>query len=141
MNNLQKMKLAEYQQGMGMFNLIFLLLLISFAGIFAFKVVPLYADNRYVVVGLKELIDSGAPLVQMSDAEIKKKMNNFYLLNNIRTDGPKNIVIKRQSDRVIVQVDYEERVSFIYNVDLVVNFKNHLDSAHLNDCCKPLDEK
>jgi hypothetical protein len=135
MNNLHK------QRGMGMINLVLLIVVVAFCGTFAFKIVPIFAENRYVISGLKELVQKGENrLEQMSDAEIQKAMSNFYMVNNVRSSAPQKIVISRSSNRVVVKVDYESRANFIYNVDLLVSFKNHLDSAHPNQCCNPVDD-
>ena len=125
---------------MGMIQLMVVILVCAFCGIFAFKVVPLYAENRYIISGLKELVDPGAKLEQMSDAEIKKKMNNFYTVNNVRGEEAQNIVIDRSVNQVVVKIDYEARAPFFANIDLIVSFQNHLDSANPAMCCTPLTE-
>lgn len=141
MNSLHTIKPLQAQRGISLLNLTFFLAIAAFCGIFAFKVIPIYAENRYVITGLKELASGGTKLEQMSDAEIKKSMSNFYLLNNVRTEGPKNVAIKRQTDQVLITVDYEARVPFIYNIDLVVSFKNHLNSLRPSECCDASDGK
>jgi hypothetical protein len=133
MNSLQK------QRGIGLLNLILVLVVCSFCATFAFKVVPMYADNRYIIAGLKELAESGN-LAQMSDAEIRKKMSTFYMLNNVQSQQGKKFDINRVADRVVVKVDYEARANFFANIDVVMSFKNHLDSTRASECCKPVDE-
>ncbi len=134
MNSLQK------QRGIGLINLVFLLVVCAFCGTFAFKVVPMYADNRYVITGLRELVEPGTQLEQMSDAEIKKAMSNFYMVNNVRSSDAQKIVISRSSNRVVVKIDYESRATLFYNIDVVMSFQNHLDSAHPHECCKAVEE-
>jgi hypothetical protein len=134
------MKLIKQQRGMGLINLVMVLLIASFCGIFAFRIVPMYAENRYVIAALKELVDPGASLEQMTDAEIKKKMTNFYMINNVRSAETQKFVIERSSNRTIVKVDYELRESLFANIDVVAKFVNHLDSAHPHECCTPTDE-
>ncbi|MES2823103.1 MAG: DUF4845 domain-containing protein [Pseudomonadota bacterium] len=134
MNSLQK------QHGMGLINLVLVVLICGFCGTFAFKVVPMYAENRYIVAGLKSLVEPGMNFEQMSDAEINKKMNNFYMVNNVRSQDGKKIDISRSSNRLVVKVDYEARSNLFANIDVVMSFKNHLDSARPNECCNPLDD-
>lgn len=129
------MKTLQKQCGMGLLSLILVIVVCAFCGTFAFKVVPIYAENRYIISGLKELVDAGTNLEQMSDAEIKKKMNNFYTINNVRSKEAQNIVVSRSVNRVIVKIDYESRATFFSNIDVVVSFVNHLDSAHPHECC------
>jgi hypothetical protein len=134
-NNLKSIK---HQRGMGMLQWALVIAIAGFFMLFAFKVVPLYAENRYVESALRSLENGGEKLEQMTDAEITKKLNNFYMINNVRSEGPtKNIKIERESEKAVVTVDYETRVPFFWNIDLVLSFQNHLDSTRPGQCCKP----
>ncbi len=129
------------QRGMGLLQWIAIILLLSFLGKFAFCVIPLYTENRYVITGLRSIEDGGNRLSDMSDDEIRKRMANFYMINNVNSVGPtKSIKIDRVDDKVLVTVDYETRVNFLLNIDIVMSFKNHLDSTRVSLCCTPLPE-
>ncbi len=137
MNTLKK------QQGLGMWGWLLVLIVAGFFLLCAFKIVPLYAENRYVVTALKSLIDPATPLENMTDGEIKRKLENFYMINNVRSEGPtKNIEIKREARKVLVTVNYESRVTLFDDVpllrtlDVVVFFENHLDSSLPQFCCR-----
>ena len=65
---------------------------------------------------------------------------NFYMVNNVRSEGPQNIVIDRKSKSLLVKIDYENRANLFYNIDIVMRFQNHLDGDQPNLCCKPLAE-
>lgn len=140
MKQLSNVKSLHSQRGLTMISWIFVILIIAFCGIFAFRIVPMYAENTYVVQALKSLTDAASPVEEMSDAEIIKKLNSFYLINGVRSDGPQHIVIDRKSKNLIIKVDYESRANLFYNIDVVTVFKNHLDAAKKDKCCKPLDE-
>ncbi len=131
----------KQQRGLTMISWVMVLAVVSFCGMFAFNVVPMYVENTYIVSGLKGLIEPGTTLADMSDAEIKKKMQNFYDINNVRSEGAKKIVIDRQSKTVVVKIDYEIRSNLFYNIDVVTRFQNHLNSDHPLLCCKPIAEK
>ena len=89
---IQPPKLIKHQRGLGMLQWALVIAIAGFFLLFAFKVVPLYAENRYVESALRSLETGGEKLEQMTDAEIKKKLNNFYMINNVRSEGPtKNI--------------------------------------------------
>jgi hypothetical protein len=141
MKNLSNMNSLKNQRGLTMLSWVAVMAIASFCGLFAFNVVPMYAENTYVVAGLKQLADSGTTFDDMTDAEIKKKLTTFYSLNNVRSEGPQHIVIDRSSKNFIVKVDYELRANLFYNIDIVTSFKNHLDSARKSECCKPRDTK
>lgn len=119
-------------------------LTIALIGIFfvysAFKVVPSYAENRYIVSALKALDRNNDDVFAMSNAQIRDHFTRFYTVNNVTSDGAKNIDIERRSSRVLVTIAYEERVPFIHNIDLVFSFNNQLDSSEPERCCKPISE-
>ncbi len=130
-------KSLKHQRGLGLLQWGLILAVAGFFLLFAFKVVPLYAENRYVESALRSLVAGGEKIEEMSDGEIKKKLNNFYMINNVRTDGPQQIKIEREAEKAVVIIDYETRVPLFYNIDLVLVFKNHLDSTRPGQCCKP----
>ncbi len=132
--NLQK------QRGLTMISWVFVLAILAFCGMFAFAVVPMYAENMYVVKALKSLAEPNNNLAEMSNAEINKRLQNFYMINNVRSEGAQNIVIDRKSKNLLITIDYENRVNLFYNIDIVTSFKNHLDADHPNLCCTPAVE-
>ena len=97
----------------------------------------MYAENVYVQNALKSLAEPGMKVSEMSDSEIKKKLSNFYSVNNVRSAGAQNIVIDRKANSIIVKIDYEARSNLFYNIDIVMSFQNHLDGDQPNLCCKP----
>lgn len=134
------MQTLRKQQGLGMLSWLVVLAVAGFFLLCAFRIIPMYAENRYVVSGLKELVEPGTRLEDMTTAEIKKRMNNFYTINNVRSSGPQNIVVERDAQRVVVKIDYETRANLFYNLDVVANFQNHLDSTAPGKCCSPVGE-
>ena len=131
-------KTIKRQRGLGMLQWALVIAVAGFFLLFSFKVIPLYAENRYVESALRSLETGGEKVENMTDAEIKKKLSNFYMINNVRSEGPtKSINIDRRSENVLITVDYETRVPLFYNIDLVLSFQNHLDSARPGQCCKP----
>lgn len=134
-NNL---KLIKHQRGLGMLQWLVVIIVVAVIGKFAFTVVPIYSENMYVQTALKSLDGGVEKLENMSDAEIKKKLANFYLINNVRSEGPtKNIKIEREADKVVVTINYEAREEYLMNIDLVMSFQNYLDSTRPGQCCKP----
>ncbi len=131
MNNL------HYQRGMSSLAWLLVLMTGGFALLCAFKIIPLYAENRYISQALIFLSEKDVPLEDMSTGEIKKAMNNFYTINNVRSEGSRNIKVERTRKAVLVSVNYETRVPLVSNIDVVVSFENQLDSSRPGECCKP----
>lgn len=135
---LHNLKSIKQQRGLGILQWLVIIIVVVVVGKFAFTVVPIYAENMYVQSALKSLDSSVEKLESMTDAEIKKKLTNFYLINNVRSEGPtKNIKIEREAEKLVVTIDYEAREEYLFNIDIVVSFQNHLDSTRPGQCCKP----
>lgn len=130
----------QKQQGFGMLKLIVLISVCAFIGKFAFTVVPLYYVNSDIVRGLKDLAESDVALDDMSDSQIRAVMEKFYTVNSVRIPAARKMVIVRNASNVVVKIDYDTRANFIYNIDFVLHFDNHLDSAHPTRCCSPIAE-
>lgn len=136
--NVRNLKSIKHQRGVGILQWLVVIIVVVVIGKFAFTVVPIYSENMYVQSALKSLDSDAEKLENMTDAEIKKKLTNFYLINNVRSEGPtKNIKIEREAEKVLVTIDYETREEYLLNMDIIVSFQNHLDSTRPGQCCKP----
>jgi Tfp pilus assembly protein PilE len=134
-------KAMQQQHGLTMISWVFVLAIVAFCGMFAFAVVPMYAENMYVEKALKSLAEPNNNLAEMSNAEINKRLQNFYMVNNVRSEGAQKIVIDRKSTDLLIRIDYENRINLFYNIDIVTSFQNHLDAGNPSQCCKPLVDK
>jgi hypothetical protein len=127
----------RYQLGISSINLIVVLAVAGFFLMCAFKLVPVYSENQYVVSALESLRDKDKPVAQMSATEIRKHLNNFYMVNGVRSAGASNIEIERERNRNIITIDYEVRVPLVYNISVVVDFQNYMDTTKPEECCRP----
>lgn len=127
------------QSGMSSLSLMMVLLVAGFFMMCAFKLVPAYAENMYVVDALKALGDGVKPVGEMGKKEIKSTLQRHYMLNNVRSEGPNNIDVERTRDGLLVNINYEVRTTLIdaINLDVVVSFENQLDSTDVGSCCEP----
>lgn len=132
------MKTAKLQSGLSMPVLILILALAGFFLMVALKVVPAYAENRFIVAALNTLGEDSQQMQSMTTREIKTKLQRIYSVNNIRSEGSKQIEVDKESDRVLVRVAYETRVPLFLNIDIVMSFENELDSSQPDQCCDPL---
>lgn len=127
--------LIKQQRGMSTLGMAFLLLVGVAVVYTAFKVVPVYVENRYISASLKSLGDAVDDWQSISKSDIRDRLFKFYNVNNIESKGSRNIDIERRSSRTLVTVAYEERVDFVHNIDLVFTFENQLDSSAPDQCC------
>ena len=117
----------DKQQGLSTLGLLGILLLGSFLLIVATRVGPLYLDNFFAQASLNSL--EKEPLGELSDAQIKSKLADFFSVNNVRDVNAKKALINRTKKQITVELDYERRVYFLPNVDVVVSFKNKYEDA------------
>lgn len=133
------MRIKQKQTGLTAISMVLVLVIAAFLMLFAFKVVPVYAENYYIIAGLKTLAEDNPDLAKMKTREIKKAMNRYYTINNVRSDGAQQLEVVRNSRNLLVINEYESRVTLLANIDLVVSFKNVLDSDRPDECCSAPD--
>ncbi len=115
------------QSGISSLSLLVILAAAAFFLLVGFKVGPLYIDNYFVSAALKQMGDE--PLLEMRDDEIRRKLQSYFLINNVRDISMRQVQVERDREGVLIKVDYEKRVNFLGNADVVVAFTNHLHSA------------
>ena len=107
-----------------------ILLVLTIAGFFltiATTIGPLYLDNSFVNAALQSL--SSEPIHKLSDGKIRRRLQDSFTINNVRDVNAKDTVIERKKTATIVSLDYERRVHFFANVDIVVVFENTYDTS------------
>ena len=115
------------QQGLSALAILVLLAVIGFFLTIATRIGPLYLDNSFVDAALQSLADD--PIHTMSDGKIRRKLQASFTINSIRDVNAKDTVIERKKTATTVSLDYERRVHFLANVDVVVVFKNTYDTS------------
>jgi len=120
------MKLARYQAGMGLFGWLFMLALVGFVVIFIIKLTPVYMENatiRSVLQGLKAEASSFS-----TSEDVRRLVSKRFGINNIKEVDPADVIIEPRSDGgFAVQLDYERRVPFVYNISLVTSFSESVE--------------
>jgi len=125
------------QKGIGSLGWLVILALAGFGLMCLFRLGPAYWDNRYIVTALKSL-SKKPDLTSMTKNEINTDLRNFATINGVRGDEAGSFKIIRKKDRMIVNSVYEKRVHLFFNIDVVMSFKNQLDSSNPEACCKYL---
>jgi len=118
------------QQGMSLLSGLVLLAVVGFFLTAAFKVGPLYLDNSFVSAAIASL--QNADVHNMSDRDIRQKLNAQFDMNNVRDIDKSLIEVVRERTRTQVTLNYEKRTNFMGNVDIVVVFNNSYDSDSKN---------
>lgn len=113
------------QRGMSTYTMITMFALAGFAGLFAFKVGMPILDN-WTVQEILESLDNDPEIKAQSSVEIRKTLTKKFEVNRIEHISVKDDVkfVSEGGVRTIV-VDYEARVPFFANIDLVVKFETN----------------
>ena len=114
-----------------------MLLVLGFFLMCGFKIGPAYLDNRFVEAALKSAGDNEPPLHKMSIREARNKIDKLLAMNNVRGKPSEMVEIEPDKDRIYVNIDYDVRMNMFYNLDVIISFKNQLDSARPDLCCTP----
>lgn len=117
------------QKGITTLGLLAGIIIFAFLLTAGFKIGPLYLDNMFIRESIESL--QNEKYSDMSDRDIVRFVQNSFDINNIRDISTKDMKIERQKHKLLVTLDYEKRVNFMGNVDVVVSFKNHFDSSAL----------
>ena len=116
------MAMRKHQAGLTMISWILLIGLIGFAGIFGFKLFPIYmsynAVNSALTTVAKDTASTDTP------AQIRTRISNLFDVNSIDIIKPQDVDIKIDPDThaIVMSIDYDDRVNFIANIDLVAHF-------------------
>jgi|TARA_B110000503_G_C6887859_1_gene305459 hypothetical protein len=103
------------------------LLLVGFFMTAAFKVGPLYLDNSFIRAALDSLAHEN--IHTLTDKDVRRKLYSSFDINNVRGINKNDIKVIREKTKTLVTLNYEKRVEFMGNVDVVVRFENTYDSS------------
>lgn len=115
------------QQGITVLGGLVTLAIVGFILTAGLKIGPLYLDNSFVKAAIDSLAEEN--IHTMSDAEVRRKLSAYFDINNVRDIDMKLIKIEREKTHTLVSLNYEKRINFMGNLDVVVRFENTYDSS------------
>ncbi|WP_226702597.1 DUF4845 domain-containing protein [Microbulbifer elongatus] len=125
------------QRGMSYWGWLFVIAVFGFGLTIVSKMGPAYIDAHFVEEGLQTLSKQSA-VRDMSNSEIKRELDRFFTINNVRGEPAKAVKIIRGADSTLVSINYELRQPLFHNVDVVMKFDKQLNTAKPELCCEPL---
>ena len=72
---------------------------------------------------------SGKDLAAVTNADLKSRLEKNFQVSMIAEDRLKEVEIERSGNKVLLKLNYDARVNFVGNVDVVVHFKNETNLA------------
>lgn len=121
MSILQTSTRPSRQSGMTLIGFIFILLIAGFFAYMAMKLVPAYIQYFSVVKAMKQVSTEGVS--GKSKNEIRRdfsfKLSFQYADSAIK---PSDVHFIHDSTGYAMQVSYDDRIPFIYNIDFLLHF-------------------
>lgn len=116
--------LASKQAGMSFIGVFCLVMLISFVGLFAFKVVPGYIEFM-TVSKIADDTQANADLMRSPKSKVMMSISQAYRHNNLWDLKPEETIklTKDGAKGYQVEVDYEKRANLMSNIFVVQSFK------------------
>ncbi|MGN6519221.1 MAG: DUF4845 domain-containing protein [Dokdonella sp.] len=118
-------------EGVTLIGFVILLIVAGFFAYMAMRLIPMYVEYFGVLKALDQLRqDPRSATMGLTEvrAELSLKFNTQYVDEN--SVPPQAISLKKEAGASTVRVNYEKRVPFIYNIDLVGTFDK---SVNLSD--------
>ena len=114
------------QDGMTYLGMLIMLIVIAFFAIVLIKVAPLYMEHFKVKSSLDSLAQEAKDDQSvLSPIEIEKHLLNRLSINDVQHVTKDDIKITRDGRKMVVEVDYEARVTLFDNLDLVARFPDN----------------
>ena len=114
------------QNGMTYLGMLIMLIVIAFFAIVLIKVAPLYMEHFKVKSSLDSLAQEAKDDQSvLSPIEVEKHLLNRLSINDVQHVTKDDIKITRDGRKMVVEVDYEARVTLFDNLDLVARFPDN----------------
>jgi len=111
---------------MGWLSWTLILLMVGSVGLFALRLVPIYLDY-FQVQDVARSLSRESGVARKSKSELKTLVASRFRQNNIYKLKPAILKFSKSSQqRLIIHIDYEERVTLFGNIDIVATFDNKI---------------
>lgn len=117
------MKTKYRQQGASMLGILAVLAIAAFFLMTAFKIIPVYIEAGNIRSVMNNLKNEPG-LTNMSKQKIKSKLSTALDVSGQRGVDLSALEVKSESDRMIITFNYDKRVPWIQNIDLMLHFEN-----------------
>lgn len=110
------MKLKQRQRGLTFFGLLFVGILLAFAGVTLAQVVPTYIEYMAVQKAVQKA-SSGSTV-----AEVRTLFDKAAQIDDITTISGRDLEIGKQGDKVVVSFDYSREIHLVGPAYLVMKY-------------------
>jgi type II secretory pathway pseudopilin PulG len=110
------MKMKQQQRGMTFIGLLFVGILLAFAGVTLAQVVPTYIEYMAIQKAVQKA-STGATV-----AEVRTTFDKAAQIDDIDSISGKDLDIGKQGDRVVVSFDYSREIHLVGPAYLVMKY-------------------
>lgn len=108
------------QRGITLIGFLIVLAIVGFFAYIAMKLVPIY-NEYFSIVSAMKAVQSEPGIANKTPTEIRGMLSRRFDIGYVKSVEPQDAKITR-ADGYILQIKYEVREPFVYNIDLVVSF-------------------
>lgn len=126
--------LRSKQQGLSFIGWLFALFIGAVIVQAAIKLSPSYMEAYNIKTVLKGLADN-PELPTLSTPDVRERLEKRFSINDIGSEARSGTKVRSADNNVLVDIQYEKRVPFMANIDVVLTFSYHLDSSKPDMCC------
>ena len=111
------------QAGITLIGFLVVLAVVAFFGYMAMKLVPAYSEYMGVVKAMNQVSTEGSDGKSLDEIRRDLMFKLGFQYVNDATIKPKDITITRANNAAQLNVMYEKRVPFLYNIDFLLHFE------------------
>ena len=111
------------QSGVTLIGFLVVLMVVGFFGYMAMKLVPAYTEFMGVNKAMNQIASDGVEGKTLDGVrnDLMRKLDFQYVSDS--TIKPKDITLKRQGNAAQLNVTYDKRIPFMYNIDFLLHFE------------------
>lgn len=110
------------QTGITLIGFLIMLMIVGFFGFMAMKLVPAYTEYMGVTKAMNQMAsEGGGKTATQVRNDLIKKLDFQYVSDDTIT--PQDITIKRSGNAAELNVSYDKRIPFMYNIDFLLHFE------------------
>ena len=106
---------------MGLLGLLAIAVMVGFFVLSAIRIIPTYSE--YLVIR-KTVIRAAEEFNEDRDSpgSIRSKLDRYFNTNQIKAIRARDVIIKREKGRIVIDASYEERLPLVWRIDAVVRY-------------------
>ncbi len=117
----------RYQGGRSLVGILFVIILAGVFVLLALRLVPLYIDYR-TITSIAASVQEDTDYRNAPEEDVRDGLRAQMRINNLRGYDDEEIyaISRDDDDALVIEIDYEERVPFLFNIDLIASFERRV---------------